>query len=177
MRERTVGHSASSSSIGRPTASEAGTPQTERRRRVPQPDDPELVDEEDAVGDVLERLGCVRALLRRRVEPRVVEREGDAPRELRRHLAVGLVEPPLRLDRAEADRAERPAARDERRDDARRVRDAPNVPRVLRVVSHRVGDGLEVGDVLRLTGARSRPGSDGSERSAGTASASRRRGR
>ena len=123
------------------------------RGRVPQPHDAELVDKEDPVGDVLERLGGVRALLGRRVEPGIVERERDAPRELRRHLAVGLVEPALRLDRAEADRPKRPAARNERRDDPRCIRDAADVPRVLRVVRHLGDDGLDVGDELRLARA------------------------
>src|SRR4029077_6845938 len=109
--------------------------------------------EEDAVVDVLERLGRVRPLLRLRVEARVVEREGDAARELHRHRAVGLVEARLPGDRAEADRAERPPARDERGNDAGRVRYPPDGWSVLLVMRHGGGLGLQVGDELRLAGA------------------------
>ena len=77
-----------------------------------------LVDEDDAVRDVLERLGRVRALLRLREQARVVERERDAAGQLRCHFARRLVEARLLADGAEADRTERAAAGHERSHDA-----------------------------------------------------------
>ena len=93
------------------------------------------------------------ALLRLGEEACVVECERDPPRKLHRHREVRLIEARLPLDRADADRAERPAARHERRDDAGRVRDPPDRARVLRVVRHRLGLGLEIRQELRLAGA------------------------
>ena len=74
--------------------------------------------------------------------------------ELHRHRQVGLVETRLPFDRAEADRAERPPARDERRDEAGGVRDPPDRPCVLGVVGHRLGLGLQVREQLRLAGSQ-----------------------
>ena len=96
MRDWSDVQSASSSAIGLPDGLDGGPPQADRGGRVPEPDEARLVDEDDAVVDVLERLGRVRALLRLGEEARVVERERDPARELRRHLEVGLVEARLR---------------------------------------------------------------------------------
>ena len=130
-----------------------GPAEADRGGRVPEPDDARLVHEDHAVVDVLERLGGVGALLRLGEEARVVERERDPPCELHRHREVRLVEARLALDGAEADRAERPAARDERRDEPGGVRDPPDRAGVLHVVRHGVGLGLQVRQQHRLSSA------------------------
>ena len=65
--------------LGRGVADDVGGGDERDRlgRRVPQPDDADAVEQQDAVGDVLEHPGRVRALLDLAVEPRPVEREGE----------------------------------------------------------------------------------------------------
>ena len=92
----------------------------------------------------------MRALLHLGEETSVVEGERDPACELHRHRPVGLVEARLASDGAQADRAERPPAGRERRNDAGGVRDRSDRARVLGVMGHCGGLRLEIGQQLGL---------------------------
>ena len=89
-------------------------------RRVPEPDDPALVDEQDAVGNMLDDDGRTRTLLGRSVEACVVDRDRRTAAEVLRELEVVFVVETRGVGRDEHEPAESASGGGERDDHRRR---------------------------------------------------------
>jgi hypothetical protein len=105
-------------------------------------DDAVPVDQDDAVGDVGQRAGRVRAALGFAEQAGVVDRNGRPPCDLQRELEVRLRERRMRFGRDQAECAQRPSARVERDGDGRVEAELVDDPAQFVVVAQRLVEEL-----------------------------------